>query len=115
MICHLSNFVPIYRMTLGPSIAHQWYLAGCRTLDDLRTGKGGVKLSTVQEIGLQFYDGWSLPYMMSFSSHPFIADINDRMPRSEVRAIFDLIKPIGDWLNNASTIECTYRLCSSIH
>ena len=95
---------------LGPSIAHQWYLAGCRTLDDVRTGKGGVKLSTVQEIGLQFYDGWSLPYMMSFSSHPFTADINDRMPRSEVKAIFDLIKPIGIWLNNDSTIECTYRL-----
>ncbi|KAF8808330.1 hypothetical protein BYT27DRAFT_7137453 [Phlegmacium glaucopus] len=63
---------------VGQSIAHQWYLAGCRTLDDVRAGKGGVKLSTAQEIGLRFYD-----------------DINDRMPRSEAKAIFDLIKPIA--------------------
>ena len=100
---------------LGQSIAHQWYLAGCRTLDDVRTGKGGVKMSTVQEIGLRFYDGWSLPYMMTFSSHLFNADINDRMPRSEVKAIFDLIKPKGICLNNNGTVECTYRLCSSIY
>ena len=100
---------------LGQSISHQWYLAGCRTLDDVRTGKGGVKLSTVQEIGLRFYDGRSFPDMMSFSSHLFTADINDRMPRSEVKAIFDLIKPIGICLNTDSTLECSYRLYSSIH
>jgi DNA polymerase lambda len=34
-------------------------MAGCRTLDDVRAGKGGIKLSTAQEIGLRFYDGWS--------------------------------------------------------
>ena len=78
-------------------------MAGCRTLDDVRNGKGGVKLTTVQEIGLRFYDGWSFPYMMSFSFHWFTADINDRMPRSEVKAIFDLIKPIGKFLKNQST------------
>jgi len=34
-----------------------WYNNGCRTLDDIRARKGGIKLSTVQEIGLRFYDG----------------------------------------------------------
>ena len=60
MIIHLFKiFVPNITHDLGQSIAHQWYLAGCRTLEDVRTGKGGVKMSTVQEIGLRFYDGWS--------------------------------------------------------
>ncbi|KAF9472631.1 hypothetical protein BDN70DRAFT_915818 [Pholiota conissans] len=63
---------------VGQHIAYQWYLAGCRTLDDLKSGVGGVKLTPAQEIGLQFYD-----------------DINDRMPRAEAKAIFDLIKPIA--------------------
>ncbi|KAJ2921653.1 hypothetical protein H1R20_g15437, partial [Candolleomyces eurysporus] len=63
---------------VGRTTAYKWYSAGCRTLDDLRNGVGGVKLSSVQEIGLQFYD-----------------DINERMPRSEAEAIFNLIKPIG--------------------
>ncbi|KAF8154295.1 hypothetical protein B0H34DRAFT_721306 [Crassisporium funariophilum] len=60
---------------VGQSIAHQWYASGCRTLEDVKAGKGGVKLSAAQEIGLRFYD-----------------DINDRMPRAEAKAIFDLIK-----------------------
>lgn len=42
---------------LGQTTAFQWYAAGCRTLQDLRRGTGGVKLSAVQKIGLQFYDG----------------------------------------------------------
>jgi hypothetical protein len=42
---------------LGQSTALQWWSAGCRTLDDLREGKGGVKLTSVQEIGLLYYDG----------------------------------------------------------
>ncbi|KAF8181108.1 DNA polymerase lambda [Pholiota molesta] len=63
---------------VGQHIAFQWYSAGCRTLEDLKSGKGGVKLNHVQEIGLRFYD-----------------DINDRMPRAEAKAIFDLIKPIA--------------------
>ncbi|KAJ3501191.1 hypothetical protein NLJ89_g9450 [Agrocybe chaxingu] len=63
---------------VGLSIAFQWYAAGCRTLEDLRAGKGGVKLSHVQRIGLQYYD-----------------DINSRMPRAEAREIFEMIKPIA--------------------
>ncbi|TFK29191.1 hypothetical protein FA15DRAFT_664515 [Coprinopsis marcescibilis] len=63
---------------VGRSIAYKWYSSGCRSLEDIRKGKGSVKLSPPQEIGLRFYD-----------------DINDRMPRNEARAIFELIKPIA--------------------
>lgn len=41
----------------GQSTAFKWYSAGCRTLDDLTAGKGGIKLNPVQEIGIRFYDG----------------------------------------------------------
>jgi len=51
-------------------------------------------------------------YNISFSSHPFIADINDRRPR---KAIFDLIKPIGICLGSINMVEYTYRLYSFIH
>jgi hypothetical protein len=44
-------------VSLGQATAMQWWAAGCRTLEDLREGKGGVKLSSVQEIGLLHYDG----------------------------------------------------------
>ena len=43
--------------------------------------------------------------MMSLLFKLFTADINDRMPRSEVTAIFDLIKPIGISLNNDGTLK----------
>lgn len=72
----INLFQGIYGV--GQQIASMWYNNGCRTLDDVRARKGGIKLSHVQEIGLQFYD-----------------DINDRMPRSEAEAIFNLIKPIA--------------------
>lgn len=41
----------------GQTIAYTWYANGCRTLDDVRMGKGGVKLTSVMEIGLRYYDG----------------------------------------------------------
>ncbi|KAH9476829.1 DNA polymerase lambda [Psilocybe cubensis] len=72
-----SLFTGIYGV--GQTIALRWYAAGCRTLEDLKVGKGGVKLSSIQKIGLQFYD-----------------DINERMPRTETKHIYDLIRPIGD-------------------
>ncbi|KAG1852134.1 hypothetical protein DFJ58DRAFT_661386 [Suillus subalutaceus] len=68
----------IWTIGTGRQIAHMWYNNGCRTLDDIRARKGDIKLSHVQEIGLQFYN-----------------DINDRMPRSEAESIFNLIKPIA--------------------
>ncbi|KAG2344642.1 hypothetical protein BDR05DRAFT_882173 [Suillus weaverae] len=72
----INLFQGIYGV--GRQIASMWYNNGCRTLDDVRARKGGIKLSHAQEIGLQFYD-----------------DINDRMPRSEAESIFNLIKPIA--------------------
>jgi len=41
----------------GQSTAFKWYSAGCRTLDDLTAGRGGVKLTPAQEIGIRFYGG----------------------------------------------------------
>ncbi|KIL64316.1 hypothetical protein M378DRAFT_163339 [Amanita muscaria Koide BX008] len=73
---------------VGQSIAYQWYASGCRTLDDVLSGKGGVKLNPAQEIGLKFY-----------------SDINSRMPRDEAKAIFDLIKPIALQLDPGLFVE----------
>jgi hypothetical protein len=55
-ICVYFLTAPIQSIA-GQHIAFQWYSAGCRTLEDLKSGKGGVKLNHVQEIGLRFYDG----------------------------------------------------------
>ncbi|KAJ7827859.1 DNA polymerase lambda [Mycena olivaceomarginata] len=63
---------------VGQATAYKWYAAGCRSLEDLEAGKGGVTLTDAQKIGIQFYD-----------------DINDRMPREEAQALFDIIKPIA--------------------
>jgi hypothetical protein len=50
----------------GQSTAYQWYAAGCRSLDDLKAGKGGVTLTPAQKIGIQFYDGELLTIYLSF-------------------------------------------------
>ncbi|KAJ6625958.1 hypothetical protein B0H10DRAFT_1781966 [Mycena sp. CBHHK59/15] len=63
---------------VGQSTAYKWYAAGCRTLDDLKAGQGGVTLTPAQTVGIQFYD-----------------DVNDRMPREEAKELFELIKPIA--------------------
>ncbi|KAG6879314.1 hypothetical protein C0992_003641 [Termitomyces sp. T32_za158] len=42
---------------VGQSTAYQWYAAGCRSLADVVAGKGGVKLTPAQKIGIRFYDG----------------------------------------------------------
>ncbi|CAL1698496.1 unnamed protein product [Somion occarium] len=73
----VETFRGIYGV--GGKTAYKWYVNGCRTLDDLRNRKGGVKLSTVQQIGLKYYN----------------VDINSRMPRSEAATIFDKIKAIA--------------------
>ncbi|KAH9942097.1 hypothetical protein B0H21DRAFT_824163 [Amylocystis lapponica] len=72
----LKLFIQIYGA--GPYTARKWFAAGCRTLEDVKSGKGGIKLSSVQKIGLEHY-----------------ADINMRMPRSEASDIFSMIKPIA--------------------
>lgn len=77
----------------------KWYHNGCRTLDDLVDGKGGVKLTYGQQIGIQFYEGIGrgLRFMNDrndVAEHQSL-DLNVRMPRREAKAIFELIKPIG--------------------
>ncbi|EIW76555.1 hypothetical protein CONPUDRAFT_63239 [Coniophora puteana RWD-64-598 SS2] len=63
---------------VGRNTAFAWYANGCRTLDDIKMCKGGIKVSAVQEIGIKFYD-----------------DINTRIPRAEVQEIFDRIKSVA--------------------
>ncbi|THH19156.1 hypothetical protein EW146_g1962 [Bondarzewia mesenterica] len=63
---------------VGQKTAYMWYSAGCRTLDDVRQRRCGIKLSAAQEIGLRFYD-----------------DINTRMPREEAQEIFVSVKEIS--------------------
>ena len=48
---------PFSFVLLGQSTAYAWYLAGCRTLEDIKQRKGGIELSQVQVIGLKYYDG----------------------------------------------------------
>ncbi|KAI9454645.1 hypothetical protein BJY52DRAFT_712129 [Lactarius psammicola] len=73
---------------VGQSIAYAWYFAGCRTLDDVREGKGGIKLTNIQELGLKYYD-----------------DINTRMPREEARDIFEEIRSIALGLDPKLFVE----------
>lgn len=81
----------------GQSTAYAWYFAGCRTLDDIRERKGGIKLSGVQEIGLKYYDGTHLSHAVreERSLIPVITDLNTRMPREEAKEIFEAIRSIG--------------------
>ncbi|KZT68564.1 hypothetical protein DAEQUDRAFT_745631 [Daedalea quercina L-15889] len=72
----INTFQGIYGV--GRHTAFKWYANGCRTLDDVRARKGGIRLSPCQEIGLKYY-----------------SDINSRMPRSEAADIFNMIKPIA--------------------
>ncbi|KAJ8584729.1 hypothetical protein M405DRAFT_746520 [Rhizopogon salebrosus TDB-379] len=85
-VAAINLFQGIYGV--GRQISSMWYNNGCRTLDDIRARKGGIKLSPVQEIGLRFYD-----------------DINSRMPRSEAETIFNMIKPIALDLDEHLYIE----------
>ncbi|TFY68645.1 hypothetical protein EVJ58_g880 [Rhodofomes roseus] len=57
----INMFQGIYGV--GRQTAYKWYANGCRTLDDVRARKGGIKLSTCQEIGLEYYaDFLTVPY-----------------------------------------------------
>ena len=46
-------------MWAGVKTAYMWYSAGARTLEDVLAGKGGIKLTSQQEIGIRYYDGKS--------------------------------------------------------
>ncbi|GJE98665.1 hypothetical protein PsYK624_149000 [Phanerochaete sordida] len=63
---------------VGHITALKWHSAGCRTLDDLRQRKNGIKLTDNQELGLKYYD-----------------DLNSRIPRQEAAEIFEKIKDIA--------------------
>ncbi|KAF7303194.1 DNA polymerase lambda [Mycena kentingensis (nom. inval.)] len=65
---------------VGGSIAQQWYNYGCRTLEDLLMGKGGVQLTEAQKIGLEFYDG---------------AISTRECPARKAAQLFELIKPVA--------------------
>lgn len=73
---------------------------GCRSLDDIRAKKFGVKLSAAQEIGLKYYDGSQMiiPCLFCwFRDSSMTPDINSRIPRDEVKEIFGIIKTLGEW------------------
>ena len=93
--CCSKNHQCISHGHLGQVTAFKWYANGCRSLEDLKAGKGGVKLTAQQEIGIRFYDGIRTIFIVLFPLQRFVVDINSRMPRSEAKAIFDLIKPRG--------------------
>lgn len=82
----------------GMQTACVWYANGARTLEDVLAGKGGIKLTAGQEIGIRYYDG-KLPCLLeqpvSVVYSVFVLDINERMPRSEAEAIFKKIEKIG--------------------
>ena len=44
----------------GVKTAYTWYSAGARTLGDVLAGKGGIRLTAQQEIGIRYYDGKSV-------------------------------------------------------
>ncbi|KAI9459348.1 hypothetical protein HD554DRAFT_2206999 [Boletus coccyginus] len=73
---------------VGRHTSFAWFASGLRTLDDVRARKGGLMLTTAQEIGLKFYN-----------------DINSRMPREEARRIFEMIKPIALAIDGELFIE----------
>lgn len=55
---------PISRMVrAGVKTAYMWYSAGARTLEDVLAGRGGVRLTAQQEIGIRYYDGKSAYFL----------------------------------------------------
>ncbi|KAI0369528.1 hypothetical protein BV20DRAFT_1053124 [Pilatotrama ljubarskyi] len=72
-VAAIQTFLGIYGV--GLSTATKWYNHGCRTLEDVKARKGGIRLTTEQEIGLRYYD-----------------DINTRIPRAEVEEIYNKVK-----------------------
>jgi DNA polymerase lambda len=47
-------FLGIYG--IGPALAREWFQRGLRTLDDVKNGKDGVKLTPNQEVCYRFPD-----------------------------------------------------------
>ncbi|KAI4525116.1 hypothetical protein K525DRAFT_192303, partial [Schizophyllum commune Loenen D] len=81
---------------VGTKTAQVWYNWGCRTLEDVANGKGGVKLNPGQKIGIKYYAGTSgiSRWFHTRRAHRLL-DLQERMPREEVKALYDLIVPYG--------------------
>lgn len=60
-----------------------------------------MHLNPAQLLGLRYYDGMASFLLVHLNPYTFDLDldINSRMPRSEAKAIFDLIKPLGKHLD----------------
>lgn len=58
-----------YWVMIGRHTAFKWFANGCRSLEDLRRGKGGVSLSPAQQIGLDYYDGGAI-FNATYGSRP---------------------------------------------
>ena len=54
-----SRDIVLNRRFPGTKTAQMWYNWGCRTLEDVTNGKGGVKLNPGQKIGIKYYAGTS--------------------------------------------------------
>lgn len=66
-VCVLYSFSDAsLTVPIGQQTAYQWYAAGCRSLEDLKAGKGGVTLTPAQKIGIEFYDGESISMTQSY-------------------------------------------------
>lgn len=104
-------------MIVGPHTAYKWYASGCRTLDDVKQRRGGIIVSPIQEVSFfinvqphKTNTSWRSGSNITMVSSKFdknrsintfilIIDINSRMPRSEAKEIFELIKHIGAYLD----------------
>lgn len=88
----IKAFVGIYGV--GKLVATKWFDKGLRTLDDIREGKFGHELTMSQRTGLMYYD-----------------DLQQRIPRAEVTAVYDLVKQAAVKIDKNLIIECmgSYR------
>ncbi|KAI0819428.1 hypothetical protein BC628DRAFT_1402467 [Trametes gibbosa] len=87
-VLSIETFLGVYGV--GRQTAIKWYNSGCTTLEDVSARKGGIKLSSVQEIGLRYYE-----------------DINTRIPRAEVAEIFNIIKTMALAIDPQLFVEVT--------
>jgi Fingers domain of DNA polymerase lambda len=94
--CTPASDKPSYIAPPGQPTAYAWYLAGCRTLEDVKQRKGGIELSHVQVVGLKYYDGALSHPIRCVGFIRYGTDINARMPREEASEIFGEIKSIGE-------------------
>jgi len=73
---------------VGPMVARDWYSRGLRTLDDVKTKKGGIRLSPAQQLGLKYYN-----------------DLQERMTREEAKEIFDGIRSIAHEIDKSLILD----------